>query len=218
MQRTSTDSPSSNQPTITALNTLADQDAEKITWLAKIDAWDKRVVQWFNAKMHDVKLRWKLQVVSQIFSPWLLLAVGLIFLFVALYTDEFLNLASYCGSVEQGFAVFFVIKYIVRRPRPYIENGKIMRLDRMTSKSGFPSGHAFAVMLIGSFLLIHYQIPSWAFSIVVAFATITSLTRLYLGVHYPTDVIFGGLIGFMSNLVYFGFTSSHIISWYYSWF
>ena len=85
----------------------------------------------------------------------------------------------------------YLIKITVMRPRPFVEH-----LVRETSFS-FPSGHSmvsFAVFgLITYYLYPKHKFLSYAVMILPIFI---GLTRIYLGVHYATDVIGGFLFSF----------------------
>jgi membrane-associated phospholipid phosphatase len=83
-----------------------------------------------------------------------------------------------------------VVKQVVRRPRPHLEG--LLPLGRRPSSLSFPSGHAAtsfaAAVAIGSLA------PQLRPAFLVAAAAM-ALTRPYLGVHYPSDVVVGALEG-----------------------
>ena len=65
-----------------------------------------------------------------------------------------------------------------------------MALDQFS----FPSGHTLHAVSFAT-VLVHY-FPGW-WVVAVPFAALVGLSRLILGLHYPTDVLIGGLIGYL---------------------
>ena len=96
-------------------------------------------------------------------------------------------------------AAILALKYIVAEPRPFLVLSHVHLLTTENDYS-FPSGHATAsfagAVAIGkkySFIIkgkTHKLIYP-----LLAFAAIIGFSRVYVGVHYPLDVIFGAVIG-----------------------
>ena len=107
---------------------------------------------------------------------------------------------SLITAVSLGLSHFLIhlIKRAVNRPRPNITLTNVHTFDIPLYYYSFPSGHttaAFSVAISAGLL-----IP--AFSLAVLFLAFSvGLSRIYLGVHYPTDVIIGAMIG--GSSVYF---------------
>lgn len=103
------------------------------------------------------------------------------------------------SSTALSFGLTFLIKHIVKRPRPFVQNINIVPVYRAGSTS-FPSGHTSSSFATVTALSRAY--PKW-YVIAPAFlwAGSVSYSRMYLGVHYPTDVAAGAVIGTGSAFV-----------------
>lgn len=110
--------------------------------------------------------------------------------------------AAYLLTVTEASTVglVFALKNVVQRPRPYalvpgIEpRARAHQGDEPFDPYSFPSGHAAAAFAIATSLSLSY--PEWY---VVApsalWATAVALSRPWLGVHYPTDIGVGAVLG-----------------------
>jgi undecaprenyl-diphosphatase len=83
-------------------------------------------------------------------------------------------------------------KYLFNRARPYISDTEIAPLIKTPSSSSFPSGHS-ATAAAGA-LTLSAVYPSFAPALLLS-GFLVALSRIYLGVHYPFDVLAGALIG-----------------------
>ncbi len=89
--------------------------------------------------------------------------------------------------------ISLALKSIVKRDRPYITYPEIDNVVEESSYS-FPSGHTSSAFATATSLSMVY--PKW-YVIAPSFlwAGAVGYSRLYLGVHYPTDVLAGAIIG-----------------------
>ena len=97
-------------------------------------------------------------------------------------------------SLSLDFLVVnLVLKNLVARIRPYDVFEELILITRRPSDLSFPSGHAGACFAVASVLFLclprRFGIPA------LVTAALISFSRLYVGAHYPTDVLGGILIG-----------------------
>ncbi|RWY49978.1 phosphatase PAP2 family protein [Mucilaginibacter gilvus] len=107
------------------------------------------------------------------------------------------NMRENAGYVASSTAITFVATYLIKklvgRPRPFIRNLKIVPVY-IPGESSFPSGHTSTSFSTAMALSRAY--PKW-YVIAPSFlwAGATGYSRMYLGVHYPTDVLGGAVLG-----------------------
>jgi membrane-associated phospholipid phosphatase len=103
------------------------------------------------------------------------------------------------ASLLTSLAITNALKYTIDRPRPFEKYPDIERATRAVSPS-FPSGHTSSAFALATSLSIAYPkwyiiVPSYSWAIMVAYS------RMHLGVHYPSDVVVGVLIGIGSSFL-----------------
>jgi undecaprenyl-diphosphatase len=84
------------------------------------------------------------------------------------------------------------LKTRTERERPCSVSNQILQGMPALDQFSFPSGHTMHAVGFSWILLSHY--PAWA-PLILAFTTLVALSRLILGLHYPSDVLVGAAIG-----------------------
>lgn len=84
------------------------------------------------------------------------------------------------------------IKNIIRRPRPQFTISEVVVPFDVASSFSFPSGHATIAFAAAFIFSRKHKKLAWIFYLL---ASLIAFSRIYLGKHYPSDVVVGGLIG-----------------------
>lgn len=89
-----------------------------------------------------------------------------------------------------------ILKHLVERPRPYLVVEGLLPLMSPPDPNSFPSGHTCAAFAAAG--IWWRALPKrWMGVVGVVLAALMGFSRLYVGVHFPTDVLMGGLVGLL---------------------
>ncbi|MFM6904617.1 MAG: phosphatase PAP2 family protein [Acinetobacter tjernbergiae] len=94
------------------------------------------------------------------------------------------------GSV--GTVIYKILKHQTTRPRPYQVHQVIILGERPLDHFSFPSGHTLHAVMIT--ITLGYIQP-FLLTFMLPFTILIGLSRMVLGLHYPSDVIVGAMIG-----------------------
>lgn len=125
---------------------------------------------------------------------WILLAVILLFFKKTRVVGATVIVALIINHVLTNM----ILKDLVGRPRPYTVSPEIVTLIKKLSSCSFPSGHtssSFAAAFV-----IYRMVPKKAGIPALVLAAMIGFSRMYVGVHYPTDVLGGVLVAFMASV------------------
>jgi glycosyltransferase involved in cell wall biosynthesis/membrane-associated phospholipid phosphatase len=96
------------------------------------------------------------------------------------------------ASAGVGLAVAWVVAQAVDRPRPFVAHRAIHAFLPHAADASFPSDHVTAAFAIGSALVLRL---GFRWTPVLVAAALLAVARVVVGVHYPSDVVAGALIG-----------------------
>ncbi len=114
--------------------------------------------------------------------------------FVRTGSSQSRRLAVYTAAmtVALSLAAVLVVQHFYVHPRPFVERGGVALLIKHGADSSFPSNHATAAFALAAGVAmyrLHYGLA------LLALAAVISFSRVYVGVHYPFDVLGGAAIG-----------------------
>ena len=89
-------------------------------------------------------------------------------------------------------AVYKWLKARTGRPRPCTRHALIRATVPPLDQYSFPSGHTLHAVAFSTVAVFHYPRLGW---LLLPFTTLVALSRLVLGLHYPSDVLAGALLG-----------------------
>lgn len=114
------------------------------------------------------------------------------------------GVVSLCSQVT-ALGLTVGIKWASDRPRPFQSLADV-RVKHLSSAAGssFPSGHTSQAFAVATIISLNYSKPAVTIPLFL-WAGLIGYGRVYLGVHYPTDVFGGIFIGAGSSLVVWGF-------------
>ncbi len=96
--------------------------------------------------------------------------------------------------------VYKIIKRWIARPRPYRTCPDIRACARSLDEFSFPSGHTLHSVAFSLILTVYYPVLGL---VVWPFTTLIAVSRIVLGLHYPSDVLVGALMGAVTAAVSF---------------
>ena len=109
--------------------------------------------------------------------------------------------SALAAALTARFVVATSLHYCFMRLRPFVDGIVNQLIAYDGARSSFPSGHAsFFFALAAVVYLYNKKLGVWF----LASAALISLARVYVGVHYPSDVLAGAIIGILVGwLVYY---------------
>jgi membrane-associated phospholipid phosphatase len=131
---------------------------------------------------------------SHLFLPaGILVVVGLAAVYVVVRNRSIMPAAAGVAAAGAAWALANLAKVIANRPRPYeVVTGAVLRQPPAFGTS-FPSSHtAVTVAVVIALVPFLPRALAW---VAIAYAVLVGWSRVYLGVHYPLDILGGAGIG-----------------------
>ena len=116
--------------------------------------------------------------------------------------QRYLEIAKMClyALVLSG-VIAACLKLAYHSPRPFTVLENVRQLTIPTEPNSFPSGHTSSTFSVVSVLVWTLRENKAVVCLLVLFAFLLAFSRIYVGVHYPFDVLVGAIVGVSSGAV-----------------
>jgi len=195
-------------------------------YLDKLLEWDDRAFLSLYSSDFSKRTKQFAKILSFFGNLYFWSIIIVAWFFYGFVTKDYDLLVLFVSGFEQSLIIHVIIRYgVIRRNRPYIKLKKegvkrhdlFLRIPYLMSDSdekSFPSGHVTFFFLFG--IILAYYFNSWPiFFIFLSLDILMGVSRVILGVHFPTDIIFGFIFGFLYALLFLGWTYIYWVEFYF---
>lgn len=161
--------------------------------IQSLEKMDLNILKYINDHLHNVVLDKVMPMITYLGNVGLIwIIISLILIISKKYRK--VGILTLCSMVLGTILGEVILKQIFQRSRPFIELSELKLLIKRPSTYSFPSGHtlsAFAAAGIIGGMIRRFKV------LVMILATLIAFSRLYLSVHYPSDVLVGAVLGLL---------------------
>lgn len=159
-------------------------------FLERIHHLDASAFIWMNVTkgcQYRRLVRW----ISRTGDGYLYLLLGaLLWCFGGTVGERFFYLTLFAYLID--VSAYLLLKNTIKRDRPSIKIDSYEALIKPSDKFSFPSGHTAGAFVFACMVATFF--PAFTVPIFI-WATLVGVSRVLLGVHYPTDIVAGSLLG-----------------------
>ncbi len=165
--------------------------SHRIYNLQRIQTWDETWCLRFNRVSTRSSVRKAFRLISRLGDGvfWYVLMLWLLVRYQAAAVQPVLHM------IAAGLVCTVLYKWLKRkthRPRPFDTHQAICCGSAPLDQFSFPSGHTLHAVAFSVVALAYYPALAW---LLFPFTALVAVSRLVLGLHYPSDVLAGVLIG-----------------------
>ena len=159
--------------------------------LQRIQTWDEAWCLRFNRASINPAIRLTFRTASRL-GDGIFWYVLMLLLLVRYQADAMLPVAHMTAAGLVCTVLYKWLKRKTHRPRPFNRNLDISCVMAPLDQFSFPSGHTLHAVAFSIVALYYYPALGW---LLLPFTMLVAVSRLVLGLHYPSDVLAGIAIG-----------------------
>ena len=171
--------------------------------IKKINRFDIATFQWCMSRKYSPHIAAVSRWISHAGDGIYYLIIGLLLaLLEPYYGPDLLVTGLIVFSIE--LPIYLTLKNLIKRKRPSEAIHDFVAILIPSDKFSFPSGHTAAGFVMAT--LIYYYYPPFTI-VAYSLATVIGISRVLIGVHFPSDIVAGALLGIICTsitILYFG--------------
>jgi len=152
--------------------------------------FDIPVFNFINHTLSNQAFNFIMPVISRLGQGELYFTLGILLLFSKKKELKTLGVILLAG-LTISYYIVAILKISIARPRPFVTISNVILLGPAEKGYSFPSNHTVTAFMAALLLAGHFK----KYILFYSFAALVGISRIYVGVHYPSDVICGAAIG-----------------------
>lgn len=168
--------------------------------MSRIASWlrsyERKLFDLFNQRMQHTVLDYVMNRITHLGGATFTISISLLLIFLA--NEEWSRVGWQClVALIISHIPVAIIKRIYPRLRPYLVLPEANRTKYPLKDHSFPSGHTTAVFSIVNPIVVYAPLLAL---LLIPIAVIVGISRIYLGLHYPSDVAAGIIIAALASI------------------
>ena len=168
--------------------------------------WDKQLLLFLNNLGSPLFDSYWMIITNRLFNIFIYISLFIYFTYLKSWKHSVYLFFFTCLLVLFTDQITNLFKIEIGRVRPChdIEIQQFVRLVKPTCGGGYSffSGHASNSFALALFFSSVFKYNKFLFKSLILIASIVAYSRIYIGVHYPSDILFGSIFGILSGLVF----------------
>lgn len=159
-----------------------------LEWLVKTDV---RLFQFVNHQLSHPVGDLLMPLVTLLGDQYVALVISGVTSYVGRHRARQTGVAMLAAS-GTSLVLATVIKRLIGRPRPMVRLMGVHLMGAIPPFESFPSAHAAIAFALAGVLALRYRRWGW---VALLLAALVGCSRVYMGLHYPSDVVAGAMVG-----------------------